>query len=146
MVEKARRDLGLKICNCTALRRAARRVSEAYDAKLEQAGLTAAQFGMLVTLGRLDSASVNRLADEIDLDRTTTGKSLRVLERTGLVRIKVSEEDGRSRSVKLTTKGNAALRAAMPLWRAAQHEFEKQSGRVKSSILRAMLAKLSAPK
>jgi DNA-binding MarR family transcriptional regulator len=107
-------------CACTALRRATRAVTAAYDAALAPAGLRITQFSVLRTLARLGPLPVTRLAAEAALDRSTMGRNLDPLERRGLVRIAVGEADQRERVAHLTAAGTAAIEAALPYWREAQ--------------------------
>ncbi len=133
---------GMDGCHCAALRRAARRISQFYDEKLAPTGLRASQYGILVAIRDRGELSVNELAGRLELDRTTTGKNLRPLERGHYVRVAPSATDGRSRKITLTAKGLAVLKAAAPLWREAQREFEESNGAEKAVALRATLANL----
>ncbi|MGH1574598.1 MarR family winged helix-turn-helix transcriptional regulator [Methylobacterium sp. P31] len=107
-------------CTCSALRRATRAVTLAYDAALRPAGLRVTQFAILRLLERLGPIPVTRLAAEAALERTTMGRNLDPLERRGLVRIAAGESDARERVVSLTASGRGAVAAAMPYWRDAQ--------------------------
>jgi DNA-binding MarR family transcriptional regulator len=132
----------LMACNCMALRRAARGISNFYDSQLAPSGLRATQFAILVLVNMLGEASVNAVAERLALDRTTAGKNLRPLEAAGLVNIAPSKKDGRQRAIRLTKAGKAALKAAMPLWRRAQARFESANGADKAATLRATLGSL----
>lgn len=127
-----------------ALRRAARRVSERYDEALARVGLRATQFAVLAALRDGKGLSVNELADRLDLDRTTMGKNLRPLERDGLVAVKASEEDRRSKSIGLTAAGRDRLGSALPLWAGAQEEMEVANGRKRMKALREEVSGLQA--
>ncbi len=133
---------GLVACNCMALRRAARSISNFYDGQLAPSGLRATQFAILALVNTLEEASVNAVAERLALDRTTAGKNLRPLEAAGLVSIAPSKKDGRQRAIRLTKAGKAALKAAMPLWRRAQTRFESANGADKAAALRAALGSL----
>ena len=130
---------GMEECNCMALRRAARRISRMYDDELASTGLRATQFAILAILGAVGKLSVNELAARLELDRTTTGKNLRPLERDKLVVVAVSASDRRSRTISLTPAGLKNLRAAYPLWRGAQERFETANGKQRASALRSEL-------
>jgi DNA-binding MarR family transcriptional regulator len=134
--------LGIDQCNCLALRKASRRISQFYDCKLASSGLRVTQYSILAILNELRELSVNELAKHLDLDRTTTGKNLRPLERANFVKVKPSETDGRTRKITLTAAGLAALKAAVPLWHQAQRQFEEDNGREATSALRAILTQL----
>src|SRR5882757_11118433 len=126
-------------CNCMALRRASRRLTNFYDGKLAPTGLRVTQYAILALLGQHGGVSVNSLARHLDLDRTTMGKNLRPLERLKYVKITPSPTDGRSRTIMLTTAGGAVLKAARRLWRRAQADFEKANGSTVVGALRATL-------
>ena len=75
------------------------------------------------------------------MDRTTTGRALRPLEREGLVVIGPGK-DGRTRALDLTEAGRARLREAVPLWREAQAAFEDRYGASEAEALRTALARV----
>ena len=129
-------------CNCMALRRAARRISNFYDAELAPSGLRATQFAILTLLQRAGETSVNALAERLALDRTTAGKNLRPLEQAGFIAIAPSRQDGRRRVVRLTIAGASILKIATPLWRRAQGIFETANGGAKTAALRQTLSAL----
>ncbi len=129
-------------CNCMALRRAARSISNFYDSQLAPSGLRATQFAILALVNTLEEASVNAVAERLALDRTTAGKNLRPLEAAGLVSIAPSKKDGRQRAIRLTRAGKAALKTALPLWRRAQTQFEAANGADKAATLRTTLRTL----
>jgi DNA-binding MarR family transcriptional regulator len=134
--------MAIEDCNCMSLRKAARRVSNFYDAMLSPTGLRATQYGILALLNELGAASINDLAGRLDLDRTTTGKNMRPLTVAKLIKMKPSPTDGRSRVVQLTHHGAATLEAAKPLWRKAQQEFEHANGKSLARDLRRTLSTL----
>jgi len=136
--------IGIDSCNCVAIRKAARRVTQAYDAQLADAGIRVTQFMILMALQGEDGVSINDLAETMAMDRTTMGKNLRPLERDGLVDVKVSETDRRSRDIVLTRKGRALLERAYPLWRRAHQEFQDKHGAEFAKSLRTMLGEVSA--
>ena len=138
------RDLAIDQCYCTSLRKASRRISQYYDGILTPIGLRATQYAILATLNQSPNIAINELAVRLDLDRTTTGKNLRPLQREGLIDVVQSESDGRSRTVSMTSEGAARFRDATPLWRLAQKRFEEQNASAVGS-LRATLSGLRVP-
>ena len=134
--------LGIRDCNCAALRRAARRISNFYDGELAPSGLRATQFAILALVNEMEQASVNNVAERLGLDRTTAGKNLRPLEKAGLISVTSSKSDARQHVISLTKTGHAALKQALPLWRRAQTRFETANGTVKAAQLRTMLRDL----
>lgn len=113
-------------CTCSALRRATRAVTTAYDSALRPTGLRVTQFAILRLLERLGPTPVTRLAAEAALERTTMARNLDPLERRGLVRIAADADDARARVVVLTDAGHDAMAAAMPYWRDAQSRINAQ--------------------
>ena len=82
----------------------------------------------MAALGEVVSAAVYALADRLDIERTAMGKMLGFLERDGLVSIRPSPADGRSRVVELTDEGRRRHAMGSPLWREAQRRFEQLNG------------------
>ena len=129
-------------CYCFTIRKAARRVSRLYDDLLQPTGLRITQFLILAVLARVPGASVNELAERLDLERTAMGKTLGPLERDGLIRIEPSAVDGRSRVIKLTSKGNRVFQEALPLWRQAQQQLAELNGTRRVGALRSSLSEI----
>src|ERR1700758_5159 len=134
--------LGIDQCNCFAVRKANRQISRFYDAHLEPTGLPITQFLTLAALNQVGSAAVNALAERLDIERTAMGKMLGFLEHDGLVRIRPSPTDGRSRLVELTEEGRRRHAEASPLWREAQRQFERLNGVKTVTELRQGLRKM----
>ena len=70
-------------CNCFAVRSAARHVTQLYDQLLAPAGLRVTQFSILAKLKHKGPLTINALADDMVMDRTTLGRNIRPLERDG---------------------------------------------------------------
>jgi DNA-binding MarR family transcriptional regulator len=68
----------------------------------------------LAALNEGASAAVNALAERLDIERTAMGKMVGFLERDGLVRIRPSPTDGRSRLIELTEAGRRLHDEAAP--------------------------------
>lgn len=109
-------------CICTNLRQAAHRVTDIYDRALAPAGLKVTMYRLLKTVRDTPEQSLSQLAARLEIDRSTLGRNLGVLERRGLVS-RVGQKDARARCVALTTAGKAALDRAEPLWQAAQDDI-----------------------
>lgn len=100
-------------------RLAARRITRFLEARMRDAGLSLAQFGLMTHIAAARDDTIGALAEHTDLDQSTLSRNLRGLERAGLVEIAVVEKDLRRRAVWLTEQGARRLEAAFPLWRAA---------------------------
>jgi len=130
-------------CNCLAIRQAARQITQIYERHMGAVGLTASQYSILAKLSRLGALSINALAAEMVMDRTTTGRAIQPLQRNKLVAVEAGS-DARTRLVRLTPAGAKRFKTALAHWRAAQEEFEQAYGADESAVLRAALARVSA--
>ena len=131
------------ICNCLALRQAARRVTQLYDQALSPVGLRATQYSLLVQIEALGPIALNPLAEVMVMDRATLGHNVRPLEARRLVRLAVGE-DRRSREVSVTQEGHALITKGRKLWRKAQWSFEEEIGRGPATTLRKALHRVAA--
>ena len=129
------------LCNCFAIRSAARHTTQLYDRHLAAAGLRTTQFSLLSTLARSGPLAIGELATRMAMDRTTMGRALRPLEREGLVAI-APGRDGRTRALVVTEAGRDRVRQARALWEAAQAEFEASYGAAEAAALRDALARV----
>jgi hypothetical protein len=75
----------VKACNCLAVRRAARHITQFYDQLLAPSGLRTTQRSLLAKLRRLGPMTINALAAEIVMDRTKLGRNILPSERDGLI-------------------------------------------------------------
>jgi DNA-binding MarR family transcriptional regulator len=134
----------MEICNCLALRQAARHVSQFYDQHLSPLGLRTTQFSILARLKRSGPMTINILAEEMVMDRTTLGRNILPLQREGLIAVKTGREDRRRKELHLTDKGLAKMRAARKGWVDAQTQFEAVFGGERAAGLRALLREVTA--
>jgi len=126
-------------CNCLAVRQAARYLTQFYDQFLAPSGLRSTQFSILGKLMGYGPLSINALAKELVMDRTTLGRNMLPLQREGLIEIVAGTADRRTKELRLTKAGVERLRAAAPGWAQAQARFEQAFGRKRSAELRTLL-------
>jgi DNA-binding MarR family transcriptional regulator len=131
-------------CNCLAVRSAARHISQFYDQLLAPSGLRGTQFSILAKLKRVGPLTINALASEMVMDRTTLGRNILPLERDGLIRIETAANDRRAKQLQLTKAGEKRLQAAVKGWTEAQDRFESTFGPKRAADLRSMLRAVSA--
>jgi DNA-binding MarR family transcriptional regulator len=131
-------------CNCLAVRQAARHITQFYDQFLAPIGLRATQFSILSKLRRLGPLTINALADELVMDRTTLGRNILPLEREGLIDVVPGKRDRRSKELQLSDAGAARLRSAVKSWAEAQAQFETVFGAKRSKELRGLLHTVAA--
>lgn len=135
-----------EICNCLALRQAARHVTQFYDRFLAPTGLRTTQFSILARLRRNGPTTINALAGELVMDRTTLGRNILPLRRDGLIAVAPGRSDRRSRELRLTSAGGARFRSAVKSWTQAQARFETAFGTARARRLRALLREVAAAK
>lgn len=125
------------------MRKAARAVSQLYDAALAPVGLKVTQFTLLIAIESLgDQASLTRMARELVMDRTTLTRNLAPLLRAGFVQVGVDARDRRARCVKLAARGREALLRAMPLWERVQAGLVERLGAEQWQHLRTQLGEV----
>lgn len=114
-------------CVCFNLRRASRALSQFMAAELAGHGLLPTQTPILVILREMPDATMAEISQGLGMDRTTLVRNLRPLEREGLVK---SSGGGRGTkvSLRLTTKGEAALAKLIPDWAKAQRQVVETLG------------------
>ena len=83
--------------------------------------------------------TINALAKEMAMDRTTLGRNVLPLERDGLIKIQASAADRRAKELHLTKAGEKRLQAARMAWAQAQARFETRFGARRAADFRAML-------
>lgn len=134
----AKRPTDEELCNCTVLRKAARRVSMLYDRALDSTGVRLTQYALLAELDRTGPMTITELANAMVMERNGLGHNLQPLERDGLVRMEVGR-DRRSRIIVMTELGRRRLAEAKPLWRHAQKRFATAFDAEEIHALRALL-------
>tara|TARA_B100001105_G_scaffold238724_1_gene216118 strand:- start:97 stop:549 length:453 start_codon:yes stop_codon:yes gene_type:complete len=114
----------LQACAGWNARLAARRITQFLEQRMQGAGLSFAQFGLMAEIASATDDTITALANRMGLDQSTLSRTLRTLEAEGLVEIAVAEGDQRRRMVWLTEKGARRLEAALVSWRQAHAELD----------------------
>jgi DNA-binding MarR family transcriptional regulator len=135
----AEQQPGFDVCNCHAIRQAARHVTQFYDQQLAPSGLRVTQFAILSRLRRLGPMPINALATQLVMDRTTLGRNILPLERDGLIEVAPSPSDRRRHELRMTEAGLARHRAALAHWQEAQERFGAVFGDERAATLRALM-------
>jgi DNA-binding MarR family transcriptional regulator len=134
----------LSLCNCFAVRQAARQVTRQYERYFAQAELTSAQFSILVALSEEGPMTMLDLATVLVMDRTTLLRAMKPLQREQFLRSAASDADPRQLVFSLSPAGERKLKQALPLWTKAQEEFEAGMGAREAARLRSALLALAA--
>jgi len=129
-------------CSCFYLRRAARLVTRQYAETMKPTGLKSGQFSILATLSHQGTQTITELAERMGLERTSLSRTLRPLEKDGLIHV-TEEKEKRRRFVELTKQGEATYKKALPLWNQAQSQYKKQLGVQDMKILKSLLQRTS---
>lgn len=131
-------------CTCLAVRQAARHVSQFYDQFLAPVGLRTTQFSILAKLKRIGPMTINALAAELVMDRTTLGRNILPLQREGLIAVVTGRTDRRRKELRLTEAGATRLREAVKGWAEAQARFAAVFGGKRTAELRTLLHAVAA--
>jgi len=126
-------------CYCSLLRTATRRVGSVYDDALSPLGINIAQYSLLRLIEHRQPVSFTELGRVAELDRSTVGRNVRVLERMGLVETGRGENDQREAVVRLGVSGRQMLEEAAPLWDGCQREIGTRLGAANVKALREIL-------
>jgi DNA-binding MarR family transcriptional regulator len=133
---------GTGYCGSLNFRRTARAVTRMYDTALQASGIRSTQFGLLIGIAKTQPVSMGKLAEVLVVDQTTLTRSLRLLEKDGLITIS-PRSTRRQRFLELTPAGEEALERSLPLWRAAHARFTGTIGSDYWLKLRAELESLA---
>jgi len=131
-------------CNCTALRKASRRVSQLYDEALASCGLRVTQLAILNQIARMGTPTMGELARALVTDRGALAHNVKPLERDRLVETHPDPADRRNRLIALTKAGHRKIVDSERAWARAQQLFETSFGRDEAAALRRALARIAS--
>ncbi|MBB4288258.1 DNA-binding MarR family transcriptional regulator [Rhizobium leguminosarum] len=131
-------------CNNTVLRQATRRMGQLYDSIIAPSGLRATQLGLLTHVVSLGEPTMRELAEDMVMDQSALGHTLKPLERSGYLELIVDPQDRRARRIRLTQAGTRKFEDTLVLWKTAQDSFEAAFGAEKAAELRAVLTFLAS--
>jgi DNA-binding MarR family transcriptional regulator len=107
-------------------RLAARRITGFLNRRMQDSGLSLAQFGLMAQIASAGDDTLSELAERTGLDQSTLSRNLQVLEAAGLVEIAAADRDARRRAVRLTEKGAQRLEAGLAGWKRAHSELARR--------------------
>lgn len=126
-------------CVCLRVQRASRAIGRRFDDAFRSLGLNNGQFSLLMSLNRPSPPTVGELAERLAMDRTTTTKNLKPLERRGLLKVRPDDKDSRARRITLTNAGRALLADAVPHWQATNDAVRASLGKADLASLHSAL-------
>ena len=117
----------IRDCIATRLRMANRVITKVYDDALRPFGLKVTQMSMLVVAEDRELIRQTEVGAELQLDDSTLSRNLERMRANGWLE-KVSGDDARVHSYRLTETGRVLLDKAIPAWRSAQKEAMRLLG------------------
>jgi len=114
-----------------------------YNQALRPDGIEITQFTLLMALNLAGEISQGELGELLALDSTTLTRMLRLLKKSGWVRVREGD-DRRQRLLCLTTAGRDKLQQSKPHWKQAQEGLETALGRNTFDQLGGLLAEVAA--
>jgi DNA-binding MarR family transcriptional regulator len=114
-------------CLCASFRRAARVLTQHYEAALRPLGLRATQFTLLQALSLTGEVSQGMLGEILAIDSTTLTRTLAIMGRRDWI-VSRSGKDRRERWISLSEAGRAEFKRARPHWEKVQQELRARLG------------------
>lgn len=124
-------------CTGARARRLTRRMTAFYEHHLRRVGLRLPQYSLLMHLS-VEPRSLQRLAERMDMDRTTLTRALKPMATAGWV-VQAVGEDARQHLFSLTDLGLGKRAEAQAVWADAQRALEAALGRDFTAELNARL-------
>ncbi|MCC7250923.1 MAG: winged helix-turn-helix transcriptional regulator [Hyphomicrobium sp.] len=105
------------------LHRAGQCADEMFAVSVGEVGLTPRQFAVMTAIANSDEPSQTTLVERTGIDRSTMADIVRRLTSRGLVQRRRTRRDARRYAVRLTDKGEGALRMAEPAARSTDEKI-----------------------
>lgn len=125
----------LRGCVCSRTRMLDRVLSRLFDDSLAPLGIRSSQLTVLALIGAMEGLRAADVARHLEMDKSTVSRSLALLRARGWV-----EGSGRpsrkARSLDVTARGRALLRATLPPWRSALAQAREVLGEESVDALR----------
>lgn len=115
------------VCMCSNVRRAARALTQMYEAAMRSTGLSSSQFTILQVLSRTGEIMQGQLGEILAMDSTTLTRTLAIMRREGWI-LERRGEDRRERWLRLSKSGEGQLKGALPVWEKAQARVRGRIG------------------
>ena len=133
---------GVNQCACTTVKKLSRVLGRVYDSRVSETGLNVTQHAVLRCISRRSGEPLVRVAEELELDRTSLYRALAPMIRDGWI----LSQDGtgaRFRTARITKKGRRLLNSANVEWREVQHGLIERFGQEAYDSLLAELYRLA---
>jgi DNA-binding MarR family transcriptional regulator len=108
-------------CLAVRVRMLNRVITNLYDEALRPLGLKVSQLNLLVVAAKLGTARPTEVCDILLLDPSTLSRNVERMQAQGWLEV-VTDSDRRAQPFRITAKGRALLKRAVPLWEQAQKQ------------------------
>ncbi len=119
---------GTVLCACTTVKKLSRILGRVYDVGLAEAGINITQLAVLRCINRRPGEPLVRIAEEVELDRTSLYRAINPMIRDGWISV-VDGPDSRSRTAQVTRKGSDLLAKAGDDWDTVQNAIVRKFGK-----------------
>lgn len=123
--------------------RTARIIERRVEGNLRRFGLTRVEWCVMVAVAEDGKKNPSEIANFVGIDRTATSRALRQLENNGLIDRAMGRDDRRTTEARLTERGEAQFRAALPICTEAVQYFHAKLTLDELRTLKTLLTKLS---
>ena len=106
-------------CLATRVRQLSRIITRVYDDAMRPLGITASQFTLLTQLAQRDGITAVEIGSTLDIEKSTLSRNLKRMLTLELITMD-PPAGRRGRGLHLTPKGQAVIKDAYPIWKAAQ--------------------------
>jgi DNA-binding MarR family transcriptional regulator len=114
-------------CLAVRVRMLNRVITNLYDEALRPLGLKVSQLNLLVVAAKLGTARPTEVCDMLLLDPSTLSRNVERMQAHGWLET-VADSDRRAQPFRITAKGLALLKRAVPLWEQAQKQAAELLG------------------
>lgn len=125
------------------LRRAEQFASELFARSDLRDGVTLRQTVLLASIAEAEGASQSDLVRTTGVDRSTLAEMMARMERKGLIARAAAADDGRAKSVRLTTEGRRRLNEALPAIREVDRNLLLALPAARRATFESILAELA---
>ena len=133
-------------CPAFRVRQASRVLAKRFDDEFAPFGLLSSQLPILAATAMFgdSGATMSRLSETLLMDRTTLTRSIRPLERAGLLQVARSLKDARTKVVVITRAGERRIEAIFPVWERVLKQIKESVGAQPIADLHARLDQVIA--
>jgi DNA-binding MarR family transcriptional regulator len=133
---------GIDPCACTTVKKLSRVLGRYYDSDISPAGVNITQLAVLRCIARRSGEPLVRVAEEMEMDRTSLYRAIAPMIREGWL-IFADSSNARFRNAKVTPKGRKLMTDANKRWEGVQRKVIGKFGQENYEVLLAELNRLA---